>query len=322
MGILVSFYKESFPSPSRFDVERDIPDLTGQVIIVTGGNAGVGRETCKALLRKNAKVYLGARSKTKADEAIEWLKNETGGKAPVFLELDLASLASIKKAVKEFQTKETELHVLFNNAGVMIPPVEQTTADGYDLQFGTNVLGHFYFTKLLLPTLISTANSSPSAKGNTRVVNTSSGSAILAPEDGVVWATLGRDNAALVARKKLGTQSLYSQSKWGNIVLSKELAKRYADQGIVSTSLNPGNIKTDLQRYMKGIQAKIVDMILWPAPYGALTQLWAGTTAEGAGFSGKYLVPWARIGKAPASTENVALGEKLWDWLEEQVKDI
>ncbi|CCO31041.1 putative oxidoreductase C736.13 [Rhizoctonia solani AG-1 IB] len=112
MGNILS---QSFPPKSLFSVEQ-IPDLTGQVIIVTGGNAGVGRETCKALLNKNAKVYLAARSKSRADDAIEWLKAETNGKAPIFLELDLSSLDSVRKAAEEFKSKEQELHVLFNNA--------------------------------------------------------------------------------------------------------------------------------------------------------------------------------------------------------------
>ncbi|ELU35905.1 short chain dehydrogenase domain-containing protein [Rhizoctonia solani AG-1 IA] len=97
---------QSFPPKSLFSVEQ-IPDLTGQVIIVTGGNAGVGKETCKAscsaLLNKNAKVYLAARSKSRADDAIEWLKSETNGKAPIFLELDLGNLASVRKAAEEFK---------------------------------------------------------------------------------------------------------------------------------------------------------------------------------------------------------------------------
>ncbi|KAG8678437.1 hypothetical protein FRC08_017779 [Ceratobasidium sp. 394] len=156
MGIAYSLFCETFPGKPDWSTDQ-IPDLTGQTMIVTGGNAGIGRETSKALLNKNAKVYLAARSKSKADKAIEWLKTETGGRAPIFLELDLADLASVRQAAEEFRRKEPELHVLFNNAGVMVSPVELKTADGYDLQFGTNVLGHYLFTTLLLPTLIHTA---------------------------------------------------------------------------------------------------------------------------------------------------------------------
>jgi len=107
---------------------------------LVGGNVGIGKETIKALLEHNAKVYMASRSKEKADAAISELKAQTGKEA-IFLELDLSSLASVRKAAEEYLSKEHELHVLFNNAGVMWPPTELLTADGYDLQFGTNVLG-------------------------------------------------------------------------------------------------------------------------------------------------------------------------------------
>ncbi|CAE7222078.1 unnamed protein product, partial [Rhizoctonia solani] len=279
-------FSQGLPPKSRFSVEQ-IPDLTGQVIIVTGGNAGVGKETCKALLNKNAKVYLAARSKSRADAAIEWLKAETNGKAPIFLELDLGNLASVRKAAEEFKSKEQELHVLFNNAGVMAPPVDQRTADGYDLQFGTNVLGHYFFTTLLLPILIHTAKNSPLAHGHARVINTSSGAVYFVPKGGIVWETLGTDAASVQAAKKLGTSGLYAQSKMGNVLFSNELAKRYAEQGIISSSLNPGNLQTDLQRHLPWLLGKILGLFLYPASYGALTQLWSGTMPEGENHNGK-----------------------------------
>ncbi|CCO34593.1 hypothetical protein BN14_08697 [Rhizoctonia solani AG-1 IB] len=314
-----NIFSQAFPPKSLFSVEQ-IPDLTGQVVIVTGGNAGVGKETCKALLNKNAKVYLAARSKSRADDAIEWLKAETNGKAPIFLELDLGNLDSVRKAAEEFKSKEQELHVLFNNAGVMTPPVEQRTANGYDLQFGTNVLGHYFFTTLLLPTLIHTAKSSPLARGHARVINTSSSAVYFVPKGGIAWETLGTDASSTAACKKLGTGGLYAQSKLGNVLFSNELAKRYADQGIISSSLNPGNLQTDLQRHIPWLVAKAMNLFLYPASYGALTQLWSGTSLDGESHSGKFLIPWARVGDAGPSSHDEKLAEKLWSWLEEQVK--
>jgi len=312
MGIVSSLLSQSFPPKSKFNVE-DIPDLTGKVIIVTGGNAGVGKETAKALLSHNAKVYIGARSEDKAKSAITELKEQTGKEA-IFLKLDLADLKSVKASVKEFTSKEKELHVLFNNAGVMVPPIEQVTAQGYDLQFGTNVLGHFYFTKLLLPTLIATAKTSPDGKA--RVVNTSSSAHMLT--SGLDFNTF-KDSPA---RTKKGTQTLYSQSKLGNVFVSNELARRYEDQGIVTTSLNPGNLKSDLQRHLSPFESFMLFVLLYPASYGALTQLWAGTSPEAAHFNGKYLIPWARLGEAASITNDSKLSAELWTWLEEQVKDI
>ncbi|KAG9097256.1 hypothetical protein FRC07_010815, partial [Ceratobasidium sp. 392] len=311
MGVACSMYKETFPGKPSWSVDQ-IPDLTGQVMIVTGGNAGIGRETCKALLNKGAKVYLAARSKAKADDAIEWLKGETGGKVAVFLQLDLADLASVRHAVEEFRQNEEKLNVLFNNGGVMVPPIEMKTATGYDIQFGTNVLGHYLFTTLLLPVLIHTAQTSP--RGHTRVVNVASNAHRFAPKGGIDYSTLVPNNAESEARRrKLGKQRLYGQSKWGNIVFANELARRYESQGIISMSLHPGIIRTELQRHMAlgGIGEALLNLLLRPAPYGALTQLYAGTTPQGAELSGKHLIPWTQVYKARADTEDEEAGRKL-----------
>ncbi|KAG9104004.1 hypothetical protein FRC06_006268 [Ceratobasidium sp. 370] len=322
MGVAYSMYKETFPGQPRWSIDQ-IPDLSGQVMIVTGGNAGIGKETCKVLLNKGAKVYLAARSKSKADDAIEWLKAETSGKAPVFLQLDLADLASVRRAVDEFKQKEQKLDVLFNNGGVMAPPIDMKTSTGYDIQFGTNVLGHYLFTVLLLPVLIHTAQTSP--RGHARVVNVSSSGHWLAPKGGVDYSTLvPNDPTSEARRRKLGTQGLYAQSKWGNIAFANELARRYESQGIISTSLHPGVIKTELQRHLTlgAIAGALLNALLRPAPYGALTQLYAGTAPEGNKFSGqaRYLIPWAKLSKSRADTRDEEAGRKLWAWLEEQVK--
>ncbi|CAE6380510.1 unnamed protein product [Rhizoctonia solani] len=314
---------QGFPPKPLFAVEQ-IPDLTGQVMIVTGDEAGIlvsGKKLARlALLNKNAKVYLAARSKSRAYEAIEWLKSETNGKAPIFLELDLANLASVRRAAEVFRSREQELHVLFNNAGVMVPPVEQRTEDGYDLQFGTNVLGHYLFTTLLLPVLIHTAKNSPLAYGHARVINTSSSAVYHVPKGGIIWETLGTDASSVQACKTIGTHKLYYQSKLGNVLFSGELSKRYADQGIISSSLNPGNLQTDLVRHLPWLVAQLLRFILYPASYGALTQLWSGTMPDGENHNGKFLIPWARVGDAGLYSHDEKLAKRLWSWLEEQVK--
>ncbi|KAJ6512647.1 NAD-binding protein [Mycena sanguinolenta] len=309
MGVLISGLKQSWPPKSRFSVE-DIPDLSGQVMIVTGGASGVGFETVKALLQHNAKVYVAARSPKKAKAAMEDLKSQTGKQAE-FLHLDLADLHAVKRAAHEFMQKETQLHVLFNNGGVMACPVEEVTSQNYDLQFGTNVLGHFYFTTLLLPALIATATPGNPA----RVINTSSFASEMAGAN-INYNTL-KDGPA---RKKKSTGFLYAQSKFGNVVFSNELFRRYGDKGIVSVALNPGNLRSNLQRHLRGVQAFIVNSILFPTPLGALTQLWAGTADVGKTFGGKYLIPWAREGKS--ASNDPAAEKALWTWCEEQVANI
>jgi len=283
------------------------------VIIVTGGNIGIGYETAKALLAKNAKVYLACRSKEKADDAIEKLKQETGKEA-LFLQLDLADISGVRKSAAEFKTKESELHVLFNSAGVMVPPIELTTKDNLDLQFGTNVVGHWLLTMELLPLLEAGAKSSPD--GKSRVVTTASMAAELT--GGIKWDTL-EDGPV---RKKYGTQNLYFQSKFGNVVTTVEFARRYGDKGVVFTSLNPGNIQSGLQRHLPLVQLMFIKLMLYPTPFGALTQLYAGTSPETVNMNGKYFVPWARPRDNLAKHENKETGEKLWKWLEEKTNSV
>jgi len=311
MGIIFSLIQQSFPPKPTWSA-NDMPDLSGKVVIVTGGNTGLGFQTAKSLLQHNAKVYIGARNQAKAEEAIKNLKDLTGKEA-LFLKLDLGDLKAVKAAAEDFLIKEPELHILFNNGGVMVPPIELLTADGYDLQFGTNVVGPFYFTKLLLPTLLSTAKNS--TDGHARILATASSAHL--------FTTLNfntfKDGPA---RKTAGPDALYAQSKVGNIVVAKELARRYGDQGIVSTSLNPGNIRTDMLRYMTGPKKIFLNMISFDVEHGSLTQLWAGTSPEGKDLNGKYLIPFARIGTSSAHTQDPQMGKELWAWLEEQVKDL
>ncbi|KAI0754739.1 NAD(P)-binding protein [Daedaleopsis nitida] len=300
---------QSFPPKSKFSVDH-MPILVGQVVIVTGGNVGIGYETVKALLSHDAKVYLAARSQERAKAAIESLKKETGNEA-IFLEIDLASLASIKRSAEEFLSKEQELHALFNNAGVMIPPLDWTTKDGFDMQWGTNVIGHWYFTELLMPALLAGVKTSPD--NHTRVVTTSSSGAYL--------STLHFDSFKDgPARRKMRVDALYAQSKLGNVIVARQVAKRYADQGIISISVNPGNIKTELQRHVPSLARRILHLFLYPASQGALTQLFAGTMPEALNYNGEFLIPWARLGVCRPEAYDDALGERLWKWLEDETK--
>ncbi|KAG8902098.1 hypothetical protein FRC00_001898 [Tulasnella sp. 408] len=147
---------------------------------------------------------MAARSQAKAETAIAELKSVTG-KDALFLQLDLANLDSITKAANEFMSKEPALHLLFNNGGVMVPPLDQLTSDGYDLQFGTNVLGPAHFTLCLLPALLAGAKSS--SDGKARVINTASNAATFI--DKIDFDTI-RDGPK---RQKMGKLSLYYQSK-------------------------------------------------------------------------------------------------------------
>ncbi|KAJ7464506.1 NAD-P-binding protein [Mycena latifolia] len=308
--LIVSMMSESYPPKPTFTLQ-DVPDLNGKVIIVTGGNSGIGFETVKELVVHGAKVYMAARSSAKATEAIESITKETG-KSPIFLEIDLADLDSVEKAAQTFLENETRLDVLYNSAGIMIPPIDQVTRQGYDLQFGL-VLGHFYLTKLLLPVLLSTAKSTPGTPA--RIISVSSGAHHFT---GLNFASF-KDGPE---RRKRSTHALYAQSKFGMVVLSAELARRYGDQGIVSIAMNPGNVATPLQKEIQGFQRSIASLMLHPVrPNGIITHLWAGTAPETAEYNGKYLRPWARLGKPRRDTQDPDIGKELWTWLDEQVQE-
>ncbi|KAH9005646.1 NAD-P-binding protein [Lactarius hatsudake] len=298
----------------------DVPDQTGKTVVVTGGNGGIGRETARVLLSKGARVYIATRSEEKSQKAIEELKKETGKDSIFFLKLDLADLVSIKAAAEEYTSKETELHTLYNNGGVMNTPIDDVTTQGFDMQFGTNVLGHFYLTKLLLPVLTATAKNFPA--GTVRVVNVSSIAHQYGAPEGIRWATLARGNESLEARKKLTSTKLYGQSKLGNILFSKELARRYGAEGIVSTSLHPGVINTDLAR-SSGLFLNFIGLMIgYNVSYGAITSLYAGTAPAAGELNGKHFTVWARLTVPSKKALDAELGKKLWEWCEEQVKDI
>lgn len=210
---------------------QDFPDLKDQVIIVTGGNAGLGLETVKQLSSHNvARVYLAARSQEKAEQTIRELQ-AASQKATnvVFLKLDLASLESVKDAASNFLQRETRLDILINNAGIMMTP-EGLTKDGYEIQFGTNVVGPALFTQLLLPVMRETAKSNP----QTRVVMLSSAAHAMAPSD--VYK-VSEFKTTMPNRK---TTERYTTSKLADIHYAKALAEREPHVKIVP--VHPGMV--------------------------------------------------------------------------------
>ncbi|KAG9223874.1 hypothetical protein CCMSSC00406_0007736 [Pleurotus cornucopiae] len=169
----------------------------------------------------------------------------------------------------------------------------------------------FLLTELLLPTLISTSSKSNGFKA--RVVNMTSGYHFLSKID---FNKL-RDTPS---RRETSPQDLYAQSKLGNVVFATELARRYGDQGIVSTCINPGNIRTNLQRHLPTITGKVFGLMLYPLENGILSPLYAATTEEGASLNGKYLKPFVRVGQASKGSQDPKVGKELWTWMEEQTK--
>ncbi|KAJ6452659.1 hypothetical protein C8R45DRAFT_1065259 [Mycena sanguinolenta] len=305
--------------PPKFRPERDIPDLSGKVIIVTGGNTGIGYHTVKQLLLKNAKVYLAARSPEKAAAAIKDLEEETK-KSAIFLHLDLADLPTVRKAAETFLSQENKLDILFNNGGVMMCP-DMLTAQNHDLQFGTNVIGHFFLTELLLPALTQSYNET---QVPARVIHTTSAGHVFSPGNGIDFVSLkgGPERDAWVKSRTLGFMTpsvLYGESKLGNIFVSNYFAKTHSDV-LVSCAVHPGPIHTELMRHQASLIRTIWNPLAFPAPLGAYAQLWAATVATPAQITGQYVVPWGKVGKPDKRASNTKLEDEVVAYAKDQVK--
>ncbi|KAL8388214.1 hypothetical protein RB595_009377 [Gaeumannomyces hyphopodioides] len=326
MSNMIKQFRAAFPPKPEF-TESHVGDLTGKVYIVTGSNTGVGFELAKILYGAGGTVYVAGRSEDRCRAAVAAIGAAHPGSAgrAVFLRLDLADLRAVKAAAAEFLAAETRLDVLFNNAGVMMPPADRRTAQGLDLQLGTNCVGHFLLTRLLTPALVATAASAPPA--SVRVVWVSSSAAeLLSPSPG------GLDVGNLDYKKKDERGEVrYGVSKAGNYLHAAEFARRLRAQGVVSVAVNPGNLETELTRHLGGVLTKVLNWTLQHPPvYGAYTELWAGLSPKvGIEKSGEWVAPWGRfetirddVAQATKHVEEggTGTGLKFWEWTEEQVK--
>lgn len=287
----------------------NMPDLSGKTAMVTGANTGLGFETALALYEAGAHVILACRNQASAEEALDLLWQK-GGKGT--LELGILNLASLK-AVEEFaegiKQRHRKLHILVNNAGVMIPPASKTD-DGFELQFGVNFLGHFALTGHLYPLLKKTEGA--------KVVTVSS-LAYLRGE-------INFDN--LRSEIDYDPMREYQQSKLGNILFSLELQRRIEQAGdkIISIATQPGANKTDLIRHMSSEEYEEALKrfgVLMEAWQGALPSLYAASdpTALGGRLYGPDQDGGVRGYPAEAEIIPKALDEelakKLWNWATE-----
>ncbi|KAI0630118.1 NAD-P-binding protein [Trametes polyzona] len=308
ISFILTYISQLFPAKPTWSADH-LPDLSGKVYIVTGANTGIGRETVKRLLLKNARVYLAARSKSKAERAIEEIREETGKEALLLL-LDLGDLNSVKAAAEEYKRRESQLDGLILNAGVLYPGAGQLTAQGYDATMGTNVVGHFLFFQLLYPLLVASGRESDPA----RVVWLSS---VAHYKSLALRFEAYKDGPALKAADPLDQ---YSDSKVAAILLSKRLARTCTKDNVVSVAVDPGNIKSQIYRSSPWYLQLFDRYYYYPVEYGALGSLYAGAAPEGASLNGKYLLPWARVGEPNRLAYNEQVQDELWAWLEEQVR--
>eukprot|EP01103_Thecamoeba_quadrilineata_P004938 TRINITY_DN14803_c0_g1_i1.p1 TRINITY_DN14803_c0_g1~~TRINITY_DN14803_c0_g1_i1.p1 ORF type:complete len:322 (-),score=56.73 TRINITY_DN14803_c0_g1_i1:85-1050(-) len=280
-------------------------NLTGKNILITGANTGIGKESARVLVRNGANVIIGCRSLERGQEAVDSIKSETPDAKLTLLQLDLGSLKSVKAFAEKFNKLDIPLHVLLNNAGIMAIPTYTETEDGIESQFGTNHVGHFYLTHLLLPRL---REGSPS-----RIVNVSSEAHRMCKID---FNDLSGKNTWY--EKLFGRWFAYSISKTSNILFSVELTRRLKEEGanITVNALHPGAIKTDLQRSMPSFESFLMNLVdriglSKTIPQGAATSVYLATHPNVEGLSGLYCSD-SNVAKAEAYATDPENAKKLW----------
>jgi NAD(P)-dependent dehydrogenase (short-subunit alcohol dehydrogenase family) len=283
----------------------DIPDQSGRIAVITGANTGLGYETAAALAANDAHVVLAVRNVEKGKQAAARI----GGDVSV-VELDLTSLASVRTAADELKSRFDHLDLLINNAGVMTTP-KATTADGFELQFGTNHLGHFAFTGLLVDHLAD-------VQGARVVTVSSNGHKMLADIhfDDLQWES------------SYNRMRAYSQSKLANLLFTYELQRRLADgHAAVAVAAHPGFSSTELVRNLPNVLLPVVNamspLLSQPAAMGALPTLRAATDPGVLG--GQYFGPdgfgeqrgYPKVVASSEKSHDLALQRRLWAVSEE-----
>ena len=289
----------------------DIPNQSGRIAVITGANTGLGFETALALASHGAHVVIAVRNLEKGRDAVRRIAAERPTAPPVALqELDLCSLASVHNAAEQLRADYDHIDLLINNAGVMFPP-KSTTRDGFELQFGTNHLGHFALTGLLLDQLLPVPGS--------RIVTVSS----LAHR---LLADIHFDD--LQSERSYNRVAAYAQSKLANLLFTYELQRRLAPHGTtIALAAHPGVSNTELPRYLPGVvrpaYSLIAPLIAQDPAAGALPTLRAATDPSAIG--GQYYGPdgfregrgYPKVVTSTAKSHNAELQRRLWTVSEE-----
>jgi NAD(P)-dependent dehydrogenase (short-subunit alcohol dehydrogenase family) len=284
-------------------------DLSGKVALITGGSSGLGQETARVLAERGCHVVLTARDLPKGEAVAAGIRASTGNRDVQVEELELGSLKHVRAFARRFLARHPKLHILVNNAGVMACPPAKT-ADGFELQFGSNHVGHFLTTCLLAPALCQAAPS--------RVVSVSSRGHHLSP---VVFDDIPFE------RRPYDKWLAYGQSKTANVLFAVGLEQRLGARGVHANALHPGGILTELGRHLQSedlqfLQTRNRGMKFKSVEAGAATSVFAAVAPELEGRGGLYLEDChvAAVNDAPDALDGVksyALdprnAERLWE---------
>lgn len=299
-------------------------DLTGRRVVITGAASGLGEESARAMAAHGASVLMLARDRARGDEALARVRSAVPDADLALEVVDLADLASVRAFADRFSESGQAIDVLMNNAGVMACPFGHT-ADGFEMQFGTNHLGHFELTRLLEPALL--AGDAP------RIVCLSSAA------HGIADVDLDDPN---FERSEYDPWVSYGRSKSANALHALALAQRLGDRGVLSFSVHPGGIMTNLGRHLTDdLIAQMIEraeqrsaasgesggMRFKSVEQGAATQVWAATAADLAAHNGAYLadcgvgVAGANVGRNGFESyiTDEARAHRLWELSERLV---
>ena len=313
----MSIDRDAFGHDTTADEVLEGIDLSGKLAVVTGGSSGIGTETARALASKGARVVITARNMAKGTEVAQDIRASTANNDVEVMELELGSFTSIRAFAENFLSKHDALDILINNAGVMACPLSKTE-DGFEMQFGTNHLGHFLLTGLITPVLLKATPS--------RIVALSSRGHQFSP---VVFEDINFE------QRPYNKWASYGQSKTANILHAVELERRLGQRGVHAYAVHPGAIQTELSRHMDqadwdmmrsrvdegGIKLKTIAA-------GAATSVYAATAPELEGRGGLYLYDCqiAEVNDDESIRDNVRsyaidpeAAKQLWTMSEEMV---
>ena len=289
----------------------DIPDLSGRVAIVTGASSGIGLETARELARRGARVVLACRSEDRARAALTSIRSEIPEAQAAFLELDLASLHAVRRFAEAFRGTFDRLDLLVSNAGVMLVPRGRTD-DGFEMHFGTNHLGHFALTGLLIDRLLASPGS--------RVVTVTSAAHR--------FGRLDLEDLMFEERRGYSRFRAYARSKLANLLFTYELQRRLEGSGTIAVAAHPGGVATDLGRRATGhrLYRALLPLFEWLSQSpgeGARSVLRAATDPDLAG--GELVAPtgilgmWGAPGVLPWDRKRVdgQAAARLWEISEE-----
>jgi NAD(P)-dependent dehydrogenase (short-subunit alcohol dehydrogenase family) len=261
--------------------------------LITGGNTGIGLSTATALAREGGRVLIACRSAAAGETAVERIKSASGSADVRLLPLDLASLSSVRACAASFLALDEPLHVLVNNAGV--GGQRGLSADGFELHFAVNHLGHFALTQLLLDRI---AASGPEA----RIVNVSSEAHYGAR--GIDFASLRRRTKTFAGARE------YAVSKLCNVLFTQELARRLAGSGVTTYALHPGVVASDIWRRVPRLARPFITRRMLTTEQGAVTSVYCATSAAVTGESGLYYDKCAAL--TPSQVATPELAALLW----------